>query len=334
MRKYIWLIFSMVVFPCILCMVVCAVCPTLSIGQGERSIANCHMGRDVLVELDGLYKRMDVEEYTLGILAGVIPPDYDTEALKVQAVLVRTNLLKEMEEQGTKDAADLSFQYISVEERKAMWGQRNYDKYERRLEHAVVETAGKVLEKEGSLILACYHEVSIGKTASAKEILDEDISYLQSVESSWDVEAKHYMNLMNFTWEEVQENTSQTGQQQDATEEKTTVEEDTTATQTDGASPIEIKVEESTDNGFVKKIRIAEKEYTGQEAMELLGLPSLNFYVEEQEGGVRFVCLGKGNNLGVSQYGANCMAKEGKSLEDILRYYYQDVSLKTYEGKP
>lgn len=334
MRKYIWLIFSMLVIPCILCMVVCAVCPTLSIGQGERSIANCHMGRDVLVELDGLYKRMDVEEYTLGILAGVIPPDYDTEALKVQAVLVRTNLLKEMEEQGTKDAADLSFQYISVEERKAMWGQRNYDKYERRLEHAVVETAGKVLEKEGRLILACYHEVSIGKTASAKEILDEDISYLQSVESSWDVEAKHYMNLMNFTWEEVQENTSQTGQQQDATEEKTTVEEDTTATQTDGASPIEIKVEESTDNGFVKKIQIAEKEYTGQEAMELLGLPSLNFYVEEQEGGVRFVCLGKGNNLGVSQYGANCMAKEGKSLEDILRYYYQDVSLKTYEGKP
>lgn len=311
MRKYIWLIFSMLVIPCILCMVVCAVCPTLSIGQGERSIANCHMGRDVLVELDGLYKRMDVEEYTLGILAGVIPPDYDTEALKVQAVLVRTNLLKEMEEQGTKDAADLSFQYISVEERKAMWGQRNYDKYERRLEHAVVETAGKVLEKEGSLILACYHEVSIGKTASAKEILDEDISYLQSVESSWDVEAKHYMNLMNFTWEEVQSCM--------ADNEK---------------APIEIKVEESTDNGFVKKIRIAEKEYTGQEAMELLGLPSLNFYVEEQEGGVRFVCLGKGNNLGVSQYGANCMAKEGKSLEDILQYYYQDVSLKTYEGKP
>ena len=91
-------------------------------------------------------------------------------------------------------------------------------------------------------------------------------------------------------------------------------------------------MEESTENGFVKKLRIAEKEYTGQEAMELFGLPSLNFYVEEQEDGVRFVCLGKGNNLGVSQYGANCMAKEGKKIEDILEYYYQDVSLKVYRG--
>ena len=295
----------------------------------------------ILVELDGLYKRMDVEEYVLGILAGVIPPDYDTETLKVQAVLVRTNLLKEMEEQGTKDAADLSFQYISVEERKRMWGQRNYDQYERRLEHAVVETAGKVLEKEGNLILACYHEVSIGKTASAKEILDEDISYLQSVESSWDVEAKHYMNLVNLTWEELQtclannaETQVNTPEQQEDTEEKKsiTAEDGTDSTQVDDMPRIEITVEESTENGFVKKLRIAEKEYTGQEAMELFGLPSLNFYVEEQEDGVRFVCLGKGNNLGVSQYGANCMAKEGKKIEDILEYYYQDVSLKVYRG--
>ncbi len=339
MKKYIWLIFSLLVVPCLLCISVCAVCPTLSIGQGERSIANCRMGRDVLVELDGLYKRMDVEEYVLGILAGVISPDYDTETLKVQAVLVRTNLLKEMEEQATKDAADLSFQYISVEERKRMWGQRNYDQYERRLEHAVVETAGKVLEKEGNLILACYHEVSIGKTASAKEILDEDISYLQSVESSWDVEAKHYMNLVNLTWEELQtclannaETQVNTPEQQEDTEEKKsiTAENGTDSTQVDDMPRIEITVEESTENGFVKKLRIAEKEYTGQEAMELFGLPSLNFYVEEQEDGVRFVCLGKGNNLGVSQYGANCMAKEGKKIEDILEYYYQDVSLKVY----
>lgn len=338
MKKCLWLILSLVVIPCVLCIVACMVSPKLSIGQGERTIQNCRMGKDVLVELDGLYKKMDVEEYTLGILAGVIPPDYDMETLKMQAVLVRTNLLKEMEEQGTKDAEDLSFQYISVEERKQMWGDRKYDQYERQMERAVVDTAGEVLKKEGSLILACYHEVSIGKTASAKEILGEDISYLQSVESGWDVEAKHYMNLVNLTWEELgaltvdskEKTTEQAEEQVESTEtakEEKGTEEITT--QSDASGKVEIRITESTENGFVKKVQIAGREYTGEEVMNMLQLSSLNFYIEEQDDGVRFVCLGKGNNLGVSQYGANCMAKEGKTMEEILQYYYKDVSLQT-----
>ena len=337
MKKWLWIFFSMLVFPCIVSVIACMVSPDLSIGQGERTMRNCHMGKDILVELNGLYKKMDVEEYTLGILAGVIPPDYDMETLKMQAVIVRTNLLKEMEEQGTKDAEDLSFSYISVEDRKEMWGRRKYDLYEKRMERAVVDTAGKVLKKEGNLILACYHEVSIGKTASAKEILGEDISYLQSVESGWDVEAKHYMNLVNLTWEELntllvgdkEKMTSQEEQQEldGKTEEKRTEE---AAEQSETSGKIEIQITESTENGFVKKVKIADKEYTGEDIMKLLELPSLNFYVEEQENGIRFVCLGKGNNLGVSQYGANCMAIEGKSMEEILQYYYQDVSLESY----
>ena len=164
---------------------------------------NCRMGKNVLIEIDGLYKQLDVEEYVLGVMAGVVSPDYEEEALKVQAVLVRTNILKEMQERGTKDAEDIPYQYLTVEERKRIWGERQYDKYEKKMERAVVDTAGKVLQAEGNLILACYHEVSIGKTASAKEVLGEDISYLQSVESNRDVEAKHYMNLVEYSWEEV-----------------------------------------------------------------------------------------------------------------------------------
>ncbi len=339
MKKWLWILFSMLVFPCIVSVIACMVSPDLSIGQGERTIQNCHMGKNILAEVNGLYKKMDVEEYTLGILAGVIPPDYDRETLKMQAVIIRTNLLKEMEEQGTKDAADLPFSYISVEERKEMWGNRKYDLYEKRMEEAVVDTAGKVLKKEGNLILACYHEVSIGKTASAKEILGEDISYLQSVESGWDVEAKHYMNLVNMTWEELgtlmmEKNGEVTQQKKQQTMDEKMKEgngnDDAAAVQQAQSDKMEIQITESTENGFVKKVKIADKEYTGEEIMTLLGLPSLNYYVEEQENGIRFVCLGKGNNLGVSQYGANCMAIDGRSMEEILQYYYQDVSLESY----
>ena len=145
------------------------------------------------------------------------------------------------------------------------------------------------------------------------------------------------MNLVNLTWDELdillvgdkEETTLQEEQQEldGKTEEKRTEE---AAEQSETSGKIEIQITESTENGFVKKVKIADKEYTGEEVMKLLELPSLNFYVEEQENGIRFVCLGKGNNLGISQYGANCMAIEGKSMEEILQYYYQDVSLESY----
>ncbi|MGN0154216.1 MAG: SpoIID/LytB domain-containing protein [Lachnospiraceae bacterium] len=312
MKKLLLLIIAMIGIPCMLCIGYSLLNPEIQIGQGENSIENHRLGKEILLEMNGLYKSMDVEEYVVGVLAGTIPADYDMETLKVQAVLVRTNILKEMQEKNTKDAADLSYQYLTAEERKAIWGERNYDKYENRIESAVVQTAGKVLKKEDTLIMALYHEVSIGKTASAREILDEDISYLQSVESSQDVEAKHYMNIISYTWEEIKQ-LIQSGQD---TQEET---------------KLAVAIEESTENGFVKKLSVGGNTYTGQEAMDFFGLSSTNFYVEEIEGGVRFVCLGKGNCMGVSQYGANYMALNGKTMEEIIKYYYQGVTLTDYK---
>ena len=347
----------------------------IQIGKGGNTLESHYLGKEVLIEINGLYKSMDVEEFVLGILPGTIPADYDMEALKVQAVLIRTNVLKEMQEKNTKDASDLSYHYLTVEQRSEMWGRQNYDKFEKRFKTAVVRTAGKVIEQENSLIMALYHEVSIGRTASAKEILDEDISYLQSVESSQDVEAKHYMNILPYTWEEFgellgggQDLASEAEAAQASSEEGMTEAlspgteaeavqtpsgegvtealspgteageaqtppeagmpiDDTTAT----AGKIAVAIEESTENGFVKRLSVDGNVYTGEEAMEKFALSSTNFYVEEIEGGIRFICLGKGNCLGISQYGANYMALNGSSVEDIVKYYYQDVSIVDYK---
>lgn len=297
--------------------------------QGGYSVESRLLGKEVLIETNGLYKSMDVEEYVLGILPGTISADYDMETLKVQAILIRTNVLKEMQENNTSDAADLSYQYLTVEDRIALFGDKNYEKFEERFERAVVDTAGLVIKQEDSLIMAMYHEVSIGKTASAKEVLDEDISYLQSVDSSRDVEAKNYMNLVVYTWEELEQliNVSMQDDQEQADEAKQEKRKDSAETSEQAEQKIPITVEESTENGFVKKLSINGNSYTGEEAMEKFLLTSINFYVEEIEGGVRFVCLGKGNCLGVSQYGANRMALDGKKSEEIIKYYYKDVSL-------
>lgn len=333
MKKFFVFLVSMLVIPGVLTLGASLISDKITIGNGGNSLENRLMGKKVLIEMNGLYKNIDVEEYILGILPGTIPADYDMEALKVQAILIRTNILKEMQENSTADAADLSYQYLTIEDQIALWGDKNYEKYAERFKQAVVDTAGTVVEKEDSLIMALYHEVSIGKTASALEILGDDISYLQSVESSQDVEAKHYMNLVTYTWEELGMAASNQGEetiQQDMSgQTEETGEEMGTA---EGVQNIPISVEESTENGFVKKLLVNGIPYTGEEAMQQFGLSSTNFYVEQIENGVRFICLGKGNCLGVSQYGANRMALDGKSAKEIIKYYYQDVSLVQYQA--
>lgn len=336
MKNFILFLISIVLIPCAMTFIFGLFNDDIQIGKNGNSLENKQLGKNVLIEINGLYKSMDVEEFVLGILPGTIPADYDDETLKVQAVLIRTNVLKELQEKNTEDAADLSYRYLTVEERITLWGERNYEKYERRFEKAVAQTAGQVVEQENSLIMALYHEVSIGKTASAKEILGEDISYLQSVESSQDVEAKHYMNIVSYTWEELQERNSgemETKLQSDEDIQKKTgnVSEEENVAGIQGAS-VEILIKESTENGFVKQLSVGGRIYTGDEAMQCFELTSTNFYVEEVEGGIRFICLGKGSCLGVSLYGANRMALEGKNMDDIIKYYYKGVSIVNYSS--
>lgn len=380
MKKIIIFLIVFIVIPYLTCVILSLCYDDIRIGQGDNTLKYHLLGKEVQIETNGLYKSMDVEEYVLGVLAGSISADYDDEALKAQAILIRTNVLKEMEEKGTSDATDLSYTYLTVEDRISLFGELNYEKYSKKLERAVADTAGQVIRMEGSLIMALYHEVSIGKTISANEILGEDISYLQSVDSSQDVEAKHYMNIVSYTWEELQAleqagtSTSVTNMEMSGTSDGATgpetpevpgeatvpktpeapegatspeppevpdgatvsetpvIPEETASTETPVQKParMEISVTEQTENGFVKKVSVNGTIYTGEEAMEKYGLASMNFYVEEIEGGIRFVCLGKGNCMGVSQYGANRMALEGKTAEEIIKYYYQGVSLEQY----
>ncbi len=307
MKKIILNMLLVIILPIAVTFAATFISPNLRLGMGSFSVKDHLLGKKILVETQGLYKDVDVEEYVVGVMAQTVPADYDMEALKTVAVLIRTNVLKEMEEQATNNEEDLSYQYLSKEERKKLWGKKNFQKIEGCYEQAVSSTAGQVIYYKNELIMACYHEVSIGKTASGKEILGEDIPYLQSVESSQDVEAKNYMNVKTVTMEEYNKLVKEKTEGKDRS----------------------IKIEESSKQGFVKRIRIGEKTYTGKEAMEQLGLPSANFYIEETKDGFRFVCLGKGDCLGVSLYGANQMAQKGSTYDEIIAHYYKDVHIKS-----
>lgn len=82
----------------------------------------------------------------------------------------------------------------------------------------------------------------------------------------------------------------------------------------------------------MQKIKVGEEELTGEEWRELFSLSSDNFYIEEYEGKIRMISLGKGHGMGLSQYGANVMAKQGKNYQEILKHYYRDVELEIMDS--
>lgn len=270
-----------------------------------KSLSDISMEKTISLEVDGLYKVLDVEAYIAGILPGIIDVTAEEEVLKAQAVIIRTNLLKEMEETGSNNEEDLPYAYLPLEELKEQWGEKKYEKNMQIMERAVITTAGKVVVCDGELIEAMYHQVSIGKTADSQEVLNQDISYLKSVDSVRDIEAKDYMQVLSFTKEEL--------------ENKFKTELNS------------IQVTKSTENGYVKEVTIGTTIYDGEEIKKILGLNSINFYIEPIDTGYRLVCLGKGHCMGLSWHGAGMMAKEGKTYEEILKYYYTNVSVVDFD---
>ena len=245
------------------------------------------------MELDGQYVVMDVEAYLAGVLPAVMDGSEDLEVWKALAVIERTNIYKKMEGAGNIDENDLGMEYLKEEEISSLWGERNYEAYRKKVEQAVLETAGVSLQYDGEYIDALYHKVSVGTTVSAEELFGEAVPYLSSVVSSHDVEAKDYMNIQTVSKETVSE----------------------------------LAITESTEHGYVRKLICNGEELTGETAQERFQLSSLNFYIEDMGEEYRIVCLGKGHGLGLSLYGAGVLAAEGKNSEAILQYYYPGVQI-------
>lgn len=266
------------------------------VGEKAATVEELDTGKRVALEVDGQYQTIDVEAYLRGTLPDILQGTEDIEVWKSLAVIERTNIYKKMEGISCIDQADLDLTYLTEEQQRELWGERQYEAYAKKAERAVLETAGETLVCEGSYIDALYHRASIGSTVSAEELFGEPVSYLTAVPSTHDVESKDYMNIIILDKSQVQE----------------------------------LKIEESTEHGYVKRVLCDGEELTGEEAQDRFQLPSLNYYIEDMGDTYRIVCLGTGHGLGVSLYGAEYMAKNGSDYKDILTYYYPGVSIQEH----
>ena len=252
-------------------------------------------------ETDQSQEQGENEEQTeilAGILAGQIAMDAPTEAIRAQAVLVRT------EYERRKAAGVTQEQSLSMEEMASLWGSQNLQTNYEIAKDAVTDTAGEVLTFEGELIITAFHKVSAGATRAADHLNGEATPYLSSVVCGMDITSPDYLTIRFFSKEEFAE---AFGVPSETDFKDLTVDAD--------------------EAGYVKTIQIEDKSFTGDEVRSLLELPSPCFYIKEVEEKMRVVVKGKGHGIGMSQYAAGKQAQQGAKHEDILQYFFPGTTL-------
>ncbi len=265
----------------------------------------------IAVLQDGECVAMDLEEYVLGAVLSEMPASFELEALKAQAVAARTYGLVASLEGNKHDGAVCTSSgccqgYMTAED----YLQRGWqEKYVQRVRRAVQETSGKVLTFDGKLIRAAYFSCSGGATESALTVWGRDYPYLQSVESPGEEETVYYTHSKQYSLLEFQEKLGVV---------------------LAGSPETWFGNLTYTTGGGIHTLEIGGVAYKGTTLRSLLGLRSTVFQVVVSEDKISFETRGYGHRVGMSQYGADAMAAQGSTYEQILAHYYMGAALTDY----
>ena len=265
----------------------------------------------VLDSQSGKISEIKTEDYILGVVAAEMPALYHEEALKAQAVAAYTYACKKRANNRDKEydittdhTKDQS--YCDSESMKEKWGSKT-EEYTEKIKKAVRDTNGYVITYNDELITAVYHAISAGKTEDCKNVWGSDVAYLKSVSSEGDKLSANYMTEAKFTTEEIKEKFSD-------------VEFDEDFENWFSAS-------KKTSCGTVLEISLCNKLFSGDDVREILNLRSANFETEYKNNEFVFTVYGYGHGVGMSQNGADYMAKQGFDFKEILKHYYTDCKV-------
>lgn len=272
----------------------------VKVGQ-EKVYVPMDSGRQVILEGGS---SLDLERFLPCALYGVMPYNYPKEALKAQMVILRTYIMREMQDRTRIDVKELNIPYTTYEELEGEWG-KDYEKRYNEAMRLVQETNLQVILYQGDMIYPYYHEISEGTTCTG------EFEYLQPAVSSEDSTADNYLSIFYFTPEELEN-----------------ICKEEWGLEIAGAEFLSKLVIEKYENcNYVKQVKLGEQEISPEAFMQGFSLASTSFVAEEFAGGIKMVCKGKGSGKGVSIYGACCMADEGSDYQDILCHYYTGVTV-------
>ena len=256
---------------------------------------------------------MSLEDYIVCVVAAEMPYTFHTEALKAQAVAARSYCLNKLGNGSHKDGADVCTDYshcqsyVSKDELIARYGKTTTESIMTKIKNAVKATEGQIITWDGKPALAVFHSSSYKTTESSKNIWGGNVPYLTSVSTP---EADR-VSTVTLT---------------DADIASLFASDSAVKVSSNGKKGIYVT---KTDSGRADLICLSGLGVKAKLLRSQFGFKSTNFEVEEIDGGWKFTVHGYGHGVGMSQYGANEMAKNGKKYDEILLHYYTGVSIET-----
>ena len=318
----------------LLTIIVILTCFAIPIIFTKRYIAKETMKKEEIKEFDykeygtikllhhktGKIEELPLDEYLYGVVSAEMPANFGEEALKAQSVVARTYTIYKIVN-GSKhegaDICDLSSccqAWISKEDRFQKWSEEDRENNWGKIVKAVDDTKGEIITYEGKPINAFFHSNSGGTTETASNVWGgTNYPYLQVVETAGEDAYYQYSSEVTLSKDEVIQK----------------IKEHHNDIQIDFSSENAIQILEKTESGRVNKIKFGNLEFSGTETRNIFGLKSTMFTIEINEDNVTFKVTGYGHGVGMSQTGADSMAKLGNSYKDIIKHYYSNVEIKT-----
>lgn len=246
---------------------------------------------------------ISLEEYVIGVVGAEMPASFSSEALKAQSVAARTYALKRIASGKTLTATTSDQVYKTNDELKAMWG-NSFNTYYNKVKNAVNATKGKYMTYNGNYIDALYFSTSNGKTEDPSYVWGTSYPYIKPVDSSVDTNVKSFSYTKTMTLSDF---CSKLG--------------------VNVSSNSDINILSRTPGDRVNQISIGGKTFTGVNVRTILGLRSADFSISISGSTVTISTKGFGHGCGMSQYGANELAKKGYTYSQILHHYYTSIQI-------
>lgn len=282
-----------------------------------------NLGTVKLLHADsGQIEEVPLDIYLYNVVSAEMPVSFEIEALKAQAIVARTYTIYKSNTNELKhgeanicDKSTCCQAWISKEDRLAKWEepqrQSNWDK----IVNAVDSTKGKIITYEGQPINAFFHSNSGGATEIPLNVWGgSGYPYLQTVETIGEDTYSQYKSTVEYTKEELLQ----------------ILRDNFTNVEINFSIPEDICILERTTSNRVQKVKFGSVTITGVEARNILKLKSANFTIQQEDEKIKFHVIGYGHGVGMSQTGADSLAKQGKTAEEIIKHFYTGVEIINY----
>lgn len=265
------------------------------------------------IEININYKntvnQINLDDYVFGVVSCEMPALFEEEALKAQAIASRTYAIKKLEQDKNYIfSSTINDQcYLENNELKAKWN-NEYKNYYTKIKKLIKQTKNKYITYNGKTINVFFFSMSNGYTEDSNLVFNESFPYLKSVSSPWDTYRKDNINVITV-------DESNFLKKLGLREKKVQ----------------SINITKKSQTGRILEIEINGKTFKGVDVRKKLNLKSTDFTIKYQNNILIITTKGYGHGVGMSQYGANYLAKKGKTAEEILKYYYKNIKIDTYK---